>query len=117
MQKCTYCGRENDDGASNCSECGTALTPVVEAEPGAKSPRRARGEQLMRRGVIWFAGGLAVTVLSYSAAIRSPYGGHYIVAYGAIIYGLAQFFRGRAAAMGTDTSDQARELLEIAAQL
>src|SRR5437870_5061758 len=26
MQKCLYCGGENDDGARNCRECGTALT-------------------------------------------------------------------------------------------
>jgi hypothetical protein len=71
----------------------------------------------MRRGIIWFVGGLAVTVFSYSAAVHSPYGGHYVIAYGAIIYGLAQFFRGRAAARGTDTKDQAKELLEVAAHL
>ena len=122
MQKCSYCGRENNDGTLNCSECGTPLIAhgaEVEAseDSGVENPRRALGEKLMRRGVIWFVGGLAVTLFSYLAAISSPYGGHYVVAFGAIIFGLAQFFRGRAAASGTDTSDQAQELLAVAAQL
>ena len=26
MQNCTYCGRENEDAASSCRECGTSLT-------------------------------------------------------------------------------------------
>ena len=71
----------------------------------------------MWQGVIWFFGGLAVTLFTYFAAISSPYGGHYVIAYGAIIFGIAQFFRGRAAAGGTDTNDQAQELLDVAAHL
>ena len=26
MQNCSYCGRENDDSAVSCSQCGTSLT-------------------------------------------------------------------------------------------
>ena len=39
MKKCAYCGRENDEGAVNCSECGTELVqgsptqPTPEPEP------------------------------------------------------------------------------------
>lgn len=122
MQKCSYCGRENDDGSTNCRECGTPLIAggaEVEApqDPGVEKPRRTLGEKLMRQGIIWFVGGLAVTLFSYLAAISSPYGGHYVIAYGAIIFGIAQFFRGRAAASGTDTNDQAQELLDVAAHL
>jgi hypothetical protein len=71
----------------------------------------------MRRGIIWCAVGAGVTLFSILAAINSPYGGHYVIAHGAIIFGLAQYFRGRAAAKGTDTDDQAQELLDFAAQL
>ena len=39
MKKCAYCGRENEDDAVNCSECGTEFVqasptqPTPEAEP------------------------------------------------------------------------------------
>ena len=122
MQKCSYCGIENNDGSTNCAGCGTLLTGAradVEAsqDPGVENPRRAYGQKLMTRGIIWFVGGLAVTLFSYLAAVSSPYGGHYVIAFGAIVFGMAQFFRGRAAASGTDSSDQAQELLDLAARL
>jgi hypothetical protein len=71
----------------------------------------------MLHGILWFVGGLAVTLFSYMAAVSSPGGGHYIIAYGAIIFGIVQFFRGRAAATGTDSGERAQELLDVAAQL
>ncbi len=37
MQKCSYCGRENDDATDSCGECGTLLkeasTPIPLATP------------------------------------------------------------------------------------
>jgi hypothetical protein len=108
MQKCSYCGRGNNDGSMNCAEYGT---PLVEDRI---DPQRARGQKLMLGGIIWFFVGLAATLFSYSAA---PYGGTPFIAAGAIVFGLAQFFRGRAAARGTDSAEQAQELLEVAAQL
>jgi hypothetical protein len=38
--------------------------------------------------------GLIVTIGTFSAATSSPTGGRYIVAWGAIIFGAIQFFRG-----------------------
>jgi hypothetical protein len=32
MQACTYCGRENQDGAISCKECGTSLVVIAEAD-------------------------------------------------------------------------------------
>jgi hypothetical protein len=92
---------------------------AVEAfqEAADEDPQRALGQRLMQRGILWFVGGLVVTVFSYAAAVHSPYGGHYVIAYGAVIYGLAQYFRGRAAARGTDSKEQAEELLDAAAHL
>ena len=34
MQKCGYCGRENQDDARNCAECGTELTGETEIRDG-----------------------------------------------------------------------------------
>jgi hypothetical protein len=121
MQKCTYCGRESDDGSTNCKECGTSLisdrADVDAVQDDLKNPRRSLGERLMLQGFFWSIGGLAVTACSYFTAVSSPYGGHYVVAYGAIIYGVAQIFRGRAAVSGPDSDDQAQELLNAAAHL
>lgn len=122
MQKCSYCGRENSDTSTNCGECGTLMmadrTDVGPSQDSVvENPRRAQGQKLMWQGLIWFVGGVVVTLVSYLAAVSSPYGGHYYITYGAIIFGIAQFFRGRAAASGTDTNDQAQELLDVAAHL
>lgn len=56
--------------------------------------------------------------LSYFSALNSPYGGHYVVAYGAKVYGAVKFFQGLVAgnARFADKND-ARELLDLAAQL
>src|SRR5439155_6417056 len=35
MQKCGYCGRENQDDARNCAECGTELTGETEIHESA----------------------------------------------------------------------------------
>jgi hypothetical protein len=45
------------------------------------------------QGGLWLAGGLVVTALTYSSASG---GGSYVVAWGAIIFGGIQFFRGLA---------------------
>ncbi len=122
MQKCSYCGRENNDGATQCKECGTPLTAEganneASQDPGAENAGRALGQKLMRKGIIWFVGGSAVTLFSYLAAISSPYGGHYVIAYGAIIFGIVQFFQGRAAAGRINTKEGTQELLDAAAHL
>ncbi len=45
-------------------------------------------------GAMWCAGGIIVTVLTYYAAASSAGGGTYIIAWGAIVFGAIQFFRG-----------------------
>jgi hypothetical protein len=45
-------------------------------------------------GAAWLSGGLLVTIISYSAAASSSGGGRYVVATGAIAYGLARLVRG-----------------------
>jgi POT family proton-dependent oligopeptide transporter len=62
----------------------------VGAPPDA--PRASPARQMIV-GAAWAIGGLLVTVLSYSA---TEGGGRYVVAYGAILYGVVTFFRGLA---------------------
>lgn len=45
----------------------------------------------MRQGGLWCVGGILVTVITYSAASG---GGTYVVAWGAILFGAIQFFKG-----------------------
>ena len=70
----------------------------------------------MNRGLVWFVGGCMVTIFSYFVALSSPYDGHYVIAYGAIIWGASQYFRGRAYATGrVSRNAAAQDLLNIAA--
>jgi hypothetical protein len=52
----------------------------------------AMGEMLIGGGVCVI--GLIVTIGSFSTASSSPSGGTYVIAWGAIIFGAIQFFRG-----------------------
>jgi hypothetical protein len=106
MQKCSYCGRENNDEAPSCRECGTPLTADgadVEAsqEIGVEDPRSARDREFRGPVLPWILGGLALIFGNWSQAIH------------AIISGVAE----SRAARGTDTNDQSQELLDVAAHL
>lgn len=48
----------------------------------------------MLYGVLWAAGGTIVTVATYEAAASNPGGGTYVIAWGAILFGIIDFFRG-----------------------
>ena len=52
------------------------------------------GKRKMFFGLLWFIGGSIFSILSYSAAASSPYGGRYIVTWGAILYGAYLFLKG-----------------------
>lgn len=52
------------------------------------------GKRNMLFGALWCIGGILVTAFTYSAAASSPGGGRYVIAWGAIIFGAIQFFRG-----------------------
>ena len=97
MKKCAYCGRENADDAGQCGECGTALA-TEGASPASQlaapeNPARTLAERRMLFGALWCIGGVFVTAITYMAA-SGPGGGTYIVAWGAIVFGGIQFFRG-----------------------
>lgn len=44
-------------------------------------------------GILWVAGGTVVTIATYQAAFAAG-GGTYIIAWGAILFGIIDFFRG-----------------------
>ena len=52
---------------------------------------RQAGQRNMLYGTLWWVGGIIVTALTYEAAKE---GGSYIVAWGAVVFGAIQFFRG-----------------------
>ena len=52
---------------------------------------REAGKKNMLYGALWCIGGIVVTAATYSAASN---GGTYVVAWGAIVFGAIQFFRG-----------------------
>lgn len=56
-----------------------------------KQEKREAGNKNMLYGALWCIGGLLVTILTYSAASD---GGTYVVAWGAVIFGAIQFFKG-----------------------
>lgn len=81
-------------------------TPAVPREPinslrnppsrGRGNPLRAHAVRNMVMGGLWCVGGTIVTVLSYASASNQSGGGSYVVAWGAILFGAIQFFRGLA---------------------
>jgi hypothetical protein len=56
------------------------------------------GRKNMLYGALWCIGGIVVTALSYQAAANA--GGKYVLAWGAILFGGIQFFRGMIQSLG-----------------
>jgi hypothetical protein len=78
------------------------VDPALFAPPSrvADALERARmhagngsGVQNMLYGSLWCIGGLAVTAVTYQIAAEDG-GGHYLLAWGAILFGAIQFLRG-----------------------
>jgi hypothetical protein len=59
--------------------------------PEGRQAMAAQYKRHMLYGILWAAGGTAVTIATYEAASE---GGWFIVAWGAIIFGIIDFFRG-----------------------
>jgi len=97
MKNCSYCGRENADEVAKCRECGTEFamqSAVVPVTDSIDIPARVAANKRIFWGAVWCGGGILVTVLSYAAAASSPVGGTYVIAWGAILFGAIQIFRG-----------------------
>ncbi len=70
----------------------TAATVVRNLHEARSQVASSAGAKNMAFGALWCIGGIAVTAFTYSAA--SEGGGSYVVAWGAILFGGIQFFRG-----------------------
>lgn len=68
-----------------------AETVVTNVAAEMKKAKKKGGQKDMLYGALWCVGGIVVTIATYSAASN---GGTYVVAYGAIIWGAIQFFKG-----------------------
>ncbi len=64
---------------------------VAKCRDAYGSARRKAGMKDMLIGGLWCVGGGIVTALTYSMASS---GGRYVIAWGAIVFGAVQFFRG-----------------------
>jgi hypothetical protein len=77
------------------SEIDPEIIHEVMMEIEGRTPQALAGKQDMelKHGACWLFGGLFLTVITFSLARSSPGGGIYIVAYGPILFGGAQFIR------------------------
>ena len=113
MKKCSYCGKEYPDETTRCAVDAELLLPVGSQAPLPQSEEtvatsyplpdavQAAARKNMLFGALWCGGGILVTALTYSAAASGPGDGSYVVAWGAIVFGALQFFRGVAGSATT----------------
>jgi hypothetical protein len=90
----TFVGLFLKSSSMNNQRERTAVKDMFEL---AKKANREVARKNMALGLIWCMGGILVTSLTYQAASG---GGHYIVAWGAIIFGAIQFVRGLGQLLG-----------------
>jgi hypothetical protein len=76
-----------------------AATVVSNLMQARAKALKAAGRKNMLYGGLWCIGGIVVTALSYQAAANAG-GGRYILAWGAILFGGIQFFRGMIQSLG-----------------
>jgi hypothetical protein len=67
---------------------------AMAASPEGRKALASKNARLMGIGFLWAVGGIIVTAVSYSAASSSPTGGRYIIAWGAVLFGLFDIARG-----------------------
>lgn len=100
--ECPRCRLVNPDSAQRC-DCGydfptgTVRASYADAAKRGKTPQpseavRALGRRDIQVGGVIFAVGLTATVVSYAYA--ATHGGTYVMAYGAVVWGLILFLRG-----------------------
>jgi hypothetical protein len=121
--KCSACSQRTTDKYTTCENCGRRIDGSFEWIGGPRTPAHLRvgaspteemsqTEAVMRtgrsarfrtsqqrelehqnrvQGAIWLIGGVVVTVGTYASA--AP-GGTYVVAWGAILFGIVKLIRG-----------------------
>jgi hypothetical protein len=60
----------------------------------ARAARAAHANRMIITGLIFFAIGLVITLVTYSSATSGRGGGTYIVAWGPMVVGVIRIFRG-----------------------
>jgi hypothetical protein len=102
--QCPKCGEYINTNMTECRFCHAPIN-AQEAQAAAAQLDKANkveeartsdgsGMRNMVVGGLWCVGGIVVTAVTYSAAASSPTGGRYFVAWGAIVFGAIQFFKG-----------------------
>ena len=75
-------------------EADHAQTVVTQLREARRESLQAAAKKNMAYGALWCIGGLVVTLASYNIASSNPEGGRYVMAWGAVVFGAIQFFRG-----------------------
>jgi hypothetical protein len=102
---------ENEELSNTCKGCGQPLSEGAQSQTHPNlSPL---GLERVIRGALFCGGGIIVGTLVVAAD-----GGTYIMAWGAIVYGVIQIYKGfRTDPSGARSIHQAKQLLELAAHL
>jgi hypothetical protein len=77
----------------------TAAIAISNLKQAKAKALKNAGHKNMLHGALWCIGGIVVTALSYQAAANAG-GGRYVLAWGAILFGGIQFFRGLIQSLG-----------------
>jgi uncharacterized protein YaaW (UPF0174 family) len=91
MRKCVPVPQVEQNLQAHGLDAASAHTVVQNLSSARSKALREHGRKNMIVGGLWCGGGTAVTVLTMQAAHG---GGTYVVAWGAILFGAIQFFRG-----------------------
>ena len=99
--QCSDCGSTVLADDKVCKNCGASLEETINESPENKL-ESSEGKQIMADkcarqmlfGILWVIGGIVVTAVTYNAAASSPTGGRYFVAWGAVLFGIYDFFKG-----------------------
>lgn len=105
-RRCPRCNLVNPETAAVC-DCGWSFTEgamtVLEEDPDQeaelRAQRRSQANGQIGLGVLLLLVGIVITAATYGSASSSG-GGTYIIAYGPMIVGVIQIFRGLAASNG-----------------
>lgn len=86
-------GMSKENAAALVAQGQQALKAYMES-PEGRQVMAAKYKRAMLSGVLWAIGGIVVTVVSYNLARSGSFGGTYVIAWGAVIYGIYDFIRG-----------------------
>ena len=99
---CSECGADVLETDIRCPKCGVDISTIDDNNTLNEQTENNNvvesnvdnGSKDMIFGALWCIGGIVVTLATYSKAVSSPTGGHYFIAWGAVIFGGWQFIKG-----------------------